>query len=75
MLNEFYLNTLKKADGDERIACQKVRERFFDDFANKKDLYFFMGTTLKHHNVSRNPFIIIGTFYPPKVKDPDPSLF
>jgi len=70
-----YLNTLKKADGDERIACQKVRERFFDDFANKKDLYFFMGTTLKHHNVSRNPFIIIGTFYPPKVKDPDPSLF
>ena len=39
----------------------------------KKDLYFFLGTTRKFHNVGKNPFIIIGLFYPPV--DNEPSLF
>lgn len=70
-----YLNSLKAANGDETIALQKVREKYFDDFTQNKDLYFFMGTTLKFHNIAPNPFIIIGTFYPPKTEDEGPTLF
>lgn len=70
-----YLNSLKAANGDETIALQKVREKYFDDFTQNKDLYFFMGTTLKFHNIAPNPFIIIGTFYPPKIVDEGPTLF
>ena len=36
-------------------------------FSIKKDLYLFLGTTLAHHNISTNPFIIIGTFHPPQI--------
>jgi Ni,Fe-hydrogenase I cytochrome b subunit len=64
-LGQLYWNCLKNSNGDEAIACQKVKQKYFNDFA-KKDLYFFLGTTKKFHNVGRNPFVIIGTFYPPK---------
>ena len=70
-----YLNSLKKANGDEATALQKVKEKYFNDFTQNKDLYFFMGTTLKYHNRAPNPFIIIGTFYPPKIEDDGPTLF
>lgn len=65
-LGMLYWNCLDKANGDESVACQKVKEKYFDEMAKKKDLYFFLGTTKKFHNVAPNPFIIIGTFYPPK---------
>ncbi len=55
-----------KEHGTEEIACQKVREKYLDDFANTKDLYLFLGTTQQYHFVSPNPFIIIGTFHPKK---------
>ncbi len=58
-----YFNCLKKHN-DESIAVAKVKEKYFDEFL-KRDLYFFMGTTKKFHNVAPNPFIIIGVFYPP----------
>lgn len=64
-LGALYLNCLKDAKGDETIACAKVREKYFDWMYKKRDLYFFMGTTLAHH--AMGTFIIIGTFYPPKV--------
>ena len=35
----------------------------------KKDIYLFVGTTQKYHNVGPNPFVIIGVFYPPTKKD------
>lgn len=70
-----YLNSLKAAEGDETIACRKVKERYFDDFVFNKDLYFFLGTTLEFHNISPNPFIIIGTFYPPRKMPEEPTLF
>jgi len=60
-----YFNCLKSAKGSEEIAITKVKEKYFDDFI-KKDLHFFLGTTFQYHNVSPNPFIIIGTFHPPK---------
>lgn len=57
-----YLNCLR--DGDENTAIEKVKNKYFDDFL-ARDTYFFLGTTLRHHGTSRNPFIVIGVFYPP----------
>lgn len=65
-LGALYWNCLNDAEGDEKIACQKVKEKYLDYMYYKRDLYFFMGTTFKFHNVSPNPFLIIGAFYPPK---------
>ena len=67
-LGQLYWNCLKRANGDESIACKKVKQKFFDEFVTKKDLYFFVGTTKKFHNIGQNPFIIIGAFYPPKIE-------
>jgi len=58
-----------KYERDYELACKKVKEKYFDDFANKKDLYFFLGTTKEYHNIAKNPFIIIGTFHPPKTPE------
>lgn len=74
-IGKLYWNCLKKACGDEQIACQKVKEKYFDYMVNECDLHFFVGTTKKFHNVGRNPFIIIGAFYPPKNDDAQLSLF
>lgn len=59
-------------NGDsEDTACQKVRQKFFVDLC-KKDLHFYLGTTLAHPNT----FIIIGTFYPPKQQEQTiPGIF
>jgi len=50
----------------ERTALEKVKQKYFDEFVSKKDLYFFLGTTKQFHGWARNPFLIVGTFYPPK---------
>lgn len=69
-----YWRSLQSSGGDEKAACEMVRDRYFTEFS-KRDLYFFMGTSLEFHNVSKNPFMIIGVFCPPFL-DPDyPSLF
>lgn len=69
-----YLNCLKAAQGNEAIAIDKVRKRYFDSFL-KRDIYFFLGTTLKYHS-ARQPYIIIGVFYPPILPDNEQlSLF
>lgn len=65
-IGALYWNCLAQTEGDEVAANQLVRNRFFDEFVSKKDLYFFLGTTKQYHNVSPNPFVIIGVFYPPK---------
>lgn len=65
-LGMLYWNCLKQTNGNEELACKKVREKYFDFMYHKRDLYFFMGTTFKFHNVAPNPFLIIGTFYPHK---------
>lgn len=49
---------------DEKVACEKVKEKFFTDIcAEDKDTYFFVGTMME-----TGRWIIIGTFYPPKEK-------
>jgi len=50
--------------GDEKIACEKVKQKYLDDFGKTKDLHFFLGTTKQHHFTGKNPFVIIGTFTP-----------
>ena len=70
-----YFNSLAAADGNEKVAIEKVRKKYFDYFTTR-DLYFFMGTTKEHHRVSKNPFIIIGAFYPPMPSPyPQTNLF
>jgi hypothetical protein len=64
-IGQLYLNCIKK-DSDEQKAIKKVKEKYFDDFAKKKDLHLFLGTTYEWHvRRARNPFVIIGTFHPP----------
>lgn len=64
-IGALYWNCLERADGNEDIALQKVRKQYWDNFTQKKDLYLFLGTTLKYHRMSApNPFVIIGVFYP-----------
>lgn len=63
---QLYWNCLKKHDGNEAKACADVKNKYFNDFAKTKDLYFFLGTTRAFHLVAPNPFIIIGTFHPTK---------
>ena len=60
---QLFWNSLARR-GSETQACRDVRAKYFDDFAKTKDLYLFLGTTLEFHNISANPFIIIGTFHP-----------
>jgi len=53
--------------GSEKAAVESVRKKYWDDFAQSKDLYLFLGTVYENHAKNYpNPFSIIGTFYPPK---------
>ncbi|MDR2027753.1 MAG: hypothetical protein LBQ01_09410 [Prevotellaceae bacterium] len=65
-IGQLFWNCVAKYDGDEMRACADVRKKYFDDFAQTKDLYLFFGTSQVHHFPSRNPFMIIGTFHPKK---------
>jgi hypothetical protein len=66
-LGALYWNSLRRSKNDEVEALKKVRLKYFDEFVNKKDIYLFLGTTLEWHlRKAKNPFVIIGVFYPPK---------
>lgn len=62
-IGQLYWNCFDKY-GSEDIAIQKVKEQYEQNFLKNKDIYFFLGTTKRWHNVSPNPFLIIGVFYP-----------
>lgn len=48
--------------GDERIATEKVKERFFDQICGPtKDTHFFVGTVFGYPT-----WIVLGTFWPEK---------
>lgn len=54
-----------RADGED-AAIEKVRKKYWDDYALTKDIYLILGTTQKYHAMKApNPFLIIGVF-PPK---------
>lgn len=63
-IGQLYWNSLRRHEGDEKRACEDVRKKYIDDFATKKDLHLFLGSTKLHHFRAPNPFLIIGTFHP-----------
>lgn len=66
-IGQLFWNCLKAAEGDEAQALEKVKQRYEQEFLNQKDLYFFLGTTKQWHmRRAKNPFVIIGVFYPKK---------
>lgn len=73
-IGQLYWNCLRDANGDVETAKLKVREKYEADFLNKKDLYFFLGTTKEWHmRRAKNPFVIIGVFYPLLPSQPKPT--
>ena len=68
-IGQLYWNCLKSSNGNEQQAIEKVKQKYYDEFVLKRDLYLFLGTTQAHHKKSKNPFIIIGTFYPKQIED------
>ena len=58
---QLYWNCLSSTQKHEPEALAKVRSKYFDDFL-KKDLHFFLGTTLRFHQFAPNPWVIIGVF-------------
>ena len=72
-IEELYFNCLKTY-GSEKDACLKVKEKYFDTFTTKHDVYLFLGSQYQHHiKRAKNPFVIIGVFAPQKAKQEDPS--
>jgi len=66
-IGQLYWNCLRNANGNEEVALEKVKEKYETDFITNKDIYFFLGTTKEWHTRrSKNPFVIIGVFYPKK---------
>jgi len=66
-IGALYWNCLRNSDGNEEIALMKVREQYEGNFIKNKDIYLFLGTTMEWHlRRAKNPFVIIGIFYPNK---------
>ena len=76
-IGALYWNCLNAAEGNETVALQKVKQKYFDDLAKTKDVFLFLGTTAEwHRRRSPNPFVIIGVFYPKlKVVSPQIAMF
>ncbi len=69
-IGALFWKCLQQTEGDEVEANKLVRQKYFDEFVNNKDLLLFLRTTLRYHKVGPNPFMIIGVFYPPKSSQP-----
>ncbi|MEW6526997.1 MAG: hypothetical protein AB1444_10050 [Spirochaetota bacterium] len=64
-IGQLYWNCLKRSNNNEKKALELVKNKYLKEF-QKKDILFFLGTTRQHHGRAKNPFVIIGVFYPPK---------
>jgi hypothetical protein len=67
-IGQLYWTCLERYGKDQAVA--KVKEKYFDDFVKTKDLHLFLGTTRQWHGRAKNPFVIVGTFHPPFVRQP-----
>lgn len=64
-IGALYWNCIRDTNGDEKKAIELVKLKYFNEFTSKKDIYLFLGTTRQWHmRRARNPFVIIGVFYP-----------
>lgn len=69
-LGTLYWNCLKDNGYDEKVACEKVKQMYYEHMVGDCDLYLFLGTTKEFQQRKMpQPFVVIGTFYPPKQKD------
>jgi hypothetical protein len=64
--SQLYWNCVRDT-GDEDEALAKVKAKYLCEFG-RRDLHFFLGTTLQHHFTAKNPWVIIGVFAPPFVQ-------
>ena len=64
-IGSLYWNCLKQSEGCEQQAVAAVKEKYLTEFRSK-DLHLFLGTTKQYHGWAKNPFVIVGVFYPPK---------
>ena len=60
-IGALYWRCLRQANGNEEEALSKVKQKYSDEFA-ERDMYFFLGTTLRFHLIAPNPWMIIGVF-------------
>jgi hypothetical protein len=66
-IGALYWNCLKSSEGDENKALDKVRNKYGKEFLQEKDILLFLGTTKEWHmRRAKNPFVIVGVFYPKK---------
>jgi len=55
---------IREKSGNDDVAIEKVQEKFFHQICGpNRDTHFFVGTVKKHGS-----WIVIGTFWPPLVK-------
>jgi hypothetical protein len=58
---------IRKYGNRRMVIYQHLKAKYFDEMLAERDLYFFLGTTRHWHiRRSKNPFMIVGIFYPPK---------
>ena len=60
----------RRRHGDEKIALQKVKAKYLEQFG-QTDLLFFLGTTQQFHFLAPNPWVIVGVFPIPYEKQMD----
>ena len=68
-IGALYWNCIRDGSTPEE-AVAKVRQKYFDNF-REKDLHLFLGTTREWHGRGKNPFVVIGAFYPPFQNQPE----
>lgn len=63
-IGALFWNCLKQSEGNEDEAISLVRKKYLEEFSSK-EILLFLGTTRQFHGWAKNPFVIIGVFYPP----------
>lgn len=73
-ISQLFLNTKQRRKNDT-FAIKDVIDKLTWMF-EERDLHFFLGTMKQMHiRRTKNPYTIIGLFYPPKLKRYQPTLF
>ena len=65
-----FWNCKRDANDSEKIALEKVRQKYEDELP-AKDLHLILGTTREFDSWASNPFIIIGVHHPPLLRGDD----
>jgi hypothetical protein len=64
-IGQLYWNCLKRRNNNEQKALVDVKKKYLEQFVYASyDIYFFLGTTRGYHFRGKNPFVIVGIFYP-----------